>query len=87
MVFNQKKYTIPGETLLSVGGFIDNGESPLMAAKREVLKELGLGSWQTLRAIREKNLGYSNGRDVRANPRMTLEVPAVSRIITSSANL
>jgi 8-oxo-dGTP pyrophosphatase MutT (NUDIX family) len=31
-----------------VGGFIDAGESPLTAAKREVLEELGLGSKATL---------------------------------------
>jgi len=53
VVFRQRKYAIPGETLSPVGGFIDDGESPLSAAKREVLEELGLGSKRTQRRMRE----------------------------------
>ena len=53
VVFRQRKYAIPGETLSPVGGFIDRGESPLSAAKREVLEELGLGSKRTQRRMRE----------------------------------
>ena len=68
-VFRQRKYAIPGVTLSPVGGFIDVEVSPLTAAKREVLEELGLGSRRTLRTIREatKNTGgvYDNGRSVR----------------------
>ena len=48
LVFEQEKYAIPGKTLSPVGGFIDANESPLTAAKREVLEELGLGSKVTL---------------------------------------
>ena len=47
-VFRQRKYAIPGETLSPVGGFIDDGESPFEAARREVKEELGLGSRRTL---------------------------------------
>mmetsp|Transcript_21504 Transcript_21504/g.44249 ORF Transcript_21504/g.44249 Transcript_21504/m.44249 type:complete len:151 (-) Transcript_21504:320-772(-) len=46
-VFKQRKYAIPGETLSPVGGFIDDGETPFEAARREVLEELGLGSVST----------------------------------------
>lgn len=46
-VFRQHKYAIPGETLSPVGGFIDDGETPFEAARREVLEELGLGSAKT----------------------------------------
>ena len=46
-VFRQHKYAIPGETLSPVGGFIDDGETPFEAARREVLEELGLGSTKT----------------------------------------
>ena len=53
VVFRQQKYAIPGETLSPVGGFIDPDESPLSAAKREVLEELGLGSKRTQRRMRE----------------------------------
>lgn len=46
-VFRQRKYAIPGTTLSPVGGFIDDGETPFEAARREVLEELGLGSTYT----------------------------------------
>ena len=46
-VFRQRKYAIPGTTLSPVGGFIDDGETPFEAARREVLEELGLGSTST----------------------------------------
>ena len=51
IVFEQKKYAIPGSTLSPVGGFIDEDESPWEAARREVLEELGLGSRRTLEMI------------------------------------
>eukprot|EP00543_Licmophora_paradoxa_P013061 CAMPEP_0202472514 /NCGR_PEP_ID=MMETSP1360-20130828/88032_1 /ASSEMBLY_ACC=CAM_ASM_000848 /TAXON_ID=515479 /ORGANISM="Licmophora paradoxa, Strain CCMP2313" /LENGTH=288 /DNA_ID=CAMNT_0049099035 /DNA_START=237 /DNA_END=1104 /DNA_ORIENTATION=- len=47
LTFQQKKYAIPGETLSPVGGFINNGESPFDAARREVWEELGVGSERT----------------------------------------
>ena len=54
VVFEQEKYAIPGKTLSPVGGFIDANESPLTAAKRDVLEELGLGSKATLDKAMEK---------------------------------
>mmetsp|Transcript_23380 Transcript_23380/g.50618 ORF Transcript_23380/g.50618 Transcript_23380/m.50618 type:complete len:236 (+) Transcript_23380:94-801(+) len=84
VVFQQKKYGIPGETLSPVGGFIDANESPLTSAKREVLEELGLGSRRTLRTVREGLRGYNNGRS--GDPSKTLDVETVAQIITSSAN-
>ncbi|KAL3816920.1 hypothetical protein ACHAXA_009115 [Cyclostephanos tholiformis] len=94
VVFKQRKYAIPGETLSPVGGFIDVGESPNTAAKREVLEELGLGSRRTLRAIREEFKGegerYDNGRSIRGDddPRgtTTLKVEEIVRIISDNAN-
>eukprot|EP00546_Thalassionema_frauenfeldii_P017665 CAMPEP_0178898978 /NCGR_PEP_ID=MMETSP0786-20121207/2638_1 /TAXON_ID=186022 /ORGANISM="Thalassionema frauenfeldii, Strain CCMP 1798" /LENGTH=301 /DNA_ID=CAMNT_0020569771 /DNA_START=87 /DNA_END=992 /DNA_ORIENTATION=- len=47
LAFQQQKYAIPGETLSPVGGFINNGESPFDAARREVWEELGVGSSRT----------------------------------------
>jgi len=47
LVFQQRKYAIPGETWSPVGGFIEDGESPFDAARREVWEELGMGSRQS----------------------------------------
>ena len=54
-VFRQRKYAIPGETLSPVGGFINDGESPLDAARREVMEELGVGSQHTLDTVTNKS--------------------------------
>ncbi|KAL7544696.1 hypothetical protein ACHAWF_008061 [Thalassiosira exigua] len=84
VVFRQRKYAIPGSTLSPVGGFVDPGESPFTAAKREVLEELGLGSRRTLRSVREKIKGYDNGRG--GAPGKTLRVADVARIVAEGAN-
>lgn len=42
--FRQTKYAVDGVTLAVVGGYIDAGEDPLEAAKREVGEELGMAS-------------------------------------------
>lgn len=90
VVFRQSKYAIPGETLSPVGGFVDAGESPLTAAKREVLEELGLGSRRTLRTLREASKGvYDNGRstrDVTTKATTKLEVEDISKILGNSAS-
>jgi len=44
VMFKQTKYALEGETFSPVGGFIDDGETPIQAAKREVKEELGLAS-------------------------------------------
>lgn len=41
VVFRQQKYAT-GETLAPVGGFIENGETAISAARRELWEELGL---------------------------------------------
>jgi 8-oxo-dGTP pyrophosphatase MutT (NUDIX family) len=74
VVFQQKKYAIPGETLSPVGGFIDLGESPLVAAQREVLEELGLGSRQTLELVQSQGESVEN-----------ISVLEISKIITENA--
>lgn len=39
--FRQTKYAVEGETLAPVGGYIEPGEDPFLAAKRELLEETG----------------------------------------------
>lgn len=64
IVFKQKKYAIEGETLSPVGGFIDDGETPYAAAKREVREELGLVSPRSLGMIEgRKNKNTDSGED------------------------
>ena len=44
VLFRQHKYALKGESLAPVGGFIEDGETPLDAAKRELHEELSLRS-------------------------------------------
>lgn len=41
LCFRQTKYAVEGLTLAPVGGMIDPGEDPLIAARRELLEETG----------------------------------------------
>ena len=41
LVFRQTKYAVAGPTLAPVGGYLDPGEAPATAARRELLEETG----------------------------------------------
>jgi ADP-ribose pyrophosphatase len=41
LLFRQTKYSVKGTTLAPVGGYVESGEEPLAAAKRELLEETG----------------------------------------------
>lgn len=44
LCFRQQKYAVPGITLAVIGGYVDPGESPLDAARRELEEESGYQS-------------------------------------------
>ena len=67
LLFQQRKYAIPGVTLSPVGGFINNGETPFDAARREVLEELGVGSTHTLKVLKKRDVSKPS-MEAKENP-------------------
>jgi len=53
LCFRQTKYAVKGTTFALVGGYINEGEQPLTAAKRELLEETGYKArhWESMGAF------------------------------------
>ncbi|MBN2048688.1 MAG: NUDIX hydrolase [Anaerolineaceae bacterium] len=64
LFFRQSKYAIDGLSIAPVGGYIEPGEEPLAAAKRELMEETGYEApdWQFLGTYAvDANRGSGNG--------------------------
>ena len=64
LCFRQVKYGLEGETLGIVGGFVEEGEDPFQAARRELLEETGYEAtnWTPLGSYRvDPNRGVAMG--------------------------
>jgi 8-oxo-dGTP pyrophosphatase MutT (NUDIX family) len=64
LLFRQTKYAVEGTTLGPVGGYLDEGEAPLDAARRELLEETGYEAteWTSLgRYVVDGNRGCGVG--------------------------
>ena len=62
--FRQVKYGIEGTTLSVVGGYVEAGEAPLVAAQRELLEETGYEApdWRSLGSyLVDPNRGIATG--------------------------
>ena len=57
LCFRQGKYAIEGEALAPVGGYLEPGEEPLVAAQRELLEETGITAtkWTKIQELHLSN--------------------------------
>jgi len=64
LIYRQSKYAIEGDSLAIVGGYLEPGENPLDAAKRELMEETGFEApnWVSLGSYAvDANRGCGNG--------------------------
>jgi ADP-ribose pyrophosphatase len=78
--FRQVKYGVDGDTLAVVGGYLNEGEEPLLAAQRELREETGYESadWKELGHYRvDPNRGMAMGHLFLARHARLVTTPIV----------
>ncbi len=78
LCFRQTKYSVDGTSLAPVGGYIEPGEDPLSAAKRELLEETGYEArrWEGLGAYAvDGNRGNGTAHFFLAHDACQVSVP------------
>ena len=61
LLLHQVKYAVLGTTLAPIGGYLETGEDPLVAAKREMREEIGYAAEQWISLGSYPNNGNHGG--------------------------
>ena len=64
LVFRQGKYGFEGESIAPVGGYMEPGEEPESAARRELLEEMGYAAGEMIPLVTtlvSPNMGFATG--------------------------
>lgn len=64
LVFRQGKYGFEGESIAPVGGYMEPGEVPELAARRELLEEMGYAAGEMIPLVTtliSPNMGFATG--------------------------
>ncbi len=78
LLYKQSKYAIEGDSLATVGGYIEPGEDPLGAAKRELLEETGYEAknWVSLGTFAvDANRGFATAHLFLATGARSVQAP------------
>ena len=87
VVFRQVKYAVEGTSLAPVGGYVDEGEDPATAARRELLEEAGYEAGELTplgRYVVDGNRGAGVGHLFLATGARRVAEPDADDLVTGS---